>query len=108
MEKNEIEELLNALCNISIISGMKEKKDSDEIFKCHFSINDISLTIFFAYESAVINIWKGNNFDAFMFLFKNGRWSENEIKEMEKFISSTRLPPNLIIQELNQIGDKEL
>ncbi len=108
MEKNEIEELLNALCNISIISDKNEKNHNDEVSKYRFTIEGSSLTIFFVYGSAVVNVWKGNNFDAFIFIFKNGRWGENEVKEMEKFISSTRLPPNLIIQELNQIGVKEL
>lgn len=108
MKKNDNNELLNALCNISIISETKEKKNGDEIFKYRFSINNISLTIFFVYESAVINIWKGNNFDTFVFIFKNGSWGANEIKEIEKFISTTHLPPNLIIQEINKIGVKEL
>ena len=101
-------EILNALCGLSNIMDKKNNKDDQTVIQKHFIINGYEFQLNFIYQSIVINIWHGNNYDVFVFKFENGKYGDREIEEIKKMKSSIHLPPNLIIQELNKIGVKEL
>ena len=103
--KERIIEFLKILLSLTKIADSK-KKDEMMIYK--FNIQKYKFSIFCVYSSSTINIWCGNNFNVFVFLFKDGEFGEGEIKEGEKFFNIIHLPPDLVINELNKIGVKEL
>ena len=103
----EIKEFLRVLASLSDIAERKEKQYEGEMIKFEFSINEFKFNLFCVYNSVTVNIWWNNNFNIFVFMIGD-QFEETNIKEAEKLFDIIRLPPNLVIGELNKIGVKEL
>ena len=102
---DKIKEFLKSLLCLSKIAD-KQKDDEMKTFK--FNIEKYKFTIFCIYQSCTVNVWWGNNFNVFIFVFKDDKIDENEINAGKKLFNVIHLPPNLVTQELNKIGVKEL
>lgn len=101
-------EFLKSLLNLSIIIENKIKQNED-VQQIKFTIGKYKFQLFCIYNSITITVWSGNNFNVFVFMFnKENKIGEAEIKEVKNFFNVVHLPPNLIEQELNKIGIKEL
>ncbi len=103
-------EFLKSLLSLSTIIENKTKQNEYEnVEQIRFEIGEYKFQLFCVYHSITITVWSGNNFNVFVFVFnKENKIGEAEIKEAEKFFNIVHLPPDLIIQELNKIGVKEL
>lgn len=104
---NKKNELLNSLLALNkIIKNLKD--DDNSIHESTFYINRYKITLYFIYESVVINIRRGCTLNSYILEFKNNRYGEEEVKKIKLISSLPDLPPDLIIQELNKIGVNEL
>ena len=108
-EMKKIEELLTILKSISKIADSKKKEYEDEMEQFRFNINECSFAVYCIYGTVTVNVWERNNFHIFVFIFSDDGESDGKnVKEAEKLFNSIRLPPDLIIGELNKIGVSEL
>ncbi len=102
-------DVLDSLLALSKKITNQTNKDHELFYEEYFYIQGYKITCYFVYESVTVNIKKGCNLKSYIFEFNGGKYGEKEKNKIESIFNlNPDLPPDLIIQELNKIGVKEL
>lgn len=107
MDKNNIDTLVNVLRSLSILFE-RGRDDGDEEFvhSRRLVIEKYRINLNFYYNSVAIVVSYDSNFN--VFFIACGEEKEADIEVVKRMLSIIDLPPNLLIQKLNQIGINEL
>ena len=107
-KKKREDELLKCLLTLSRIFKDACKEFDGIVHQEEFYLCRCKFTLFFVYDSITINVNAGCNFKSFLLEFEDDKYGEEERKIARMILSLPGLPPDLLIQKLNQIGVKEL
>ena len=102
------DEFLKCLLTLNRIFKNSPKDYDGIVHSEEFNICNYRFTLFFIYDSVTVNIKFGCNFRSYMIEFKNEKFGDEEKKIARIILSLPDLPPDMIINKLNQIGVKEL